>query len=148
MSVELKKAIRLANEKVLPYPNLENKINLRSEIAQEIISRKASGPERYSLLLFLLALLFILAASMFVNYPDVIESRVRLTAANAPKEIIPHICGRLIKLFVRNEEIVSASQQIGWMESIASHQSVLELSYMIDSSITALRNNDKGSGPL
>jgi multidrug resistance efflux pump len=142
MSVELKKAIRISNGNVLPNSELENKTRLRSEITQEIISRRASGPERYALLFFILTLMLILSAGMFINYPDIIESRVTLTAVNAPKEIIPHVTGRLVKLFVHNEATVRAGQQVGWIESIASHLSVLHLSGMIDTALAALRADD------
>jgi HlyD family secretion protein len=121
------------------HADLKDKTRLRSEIVQEVISRKAGGLERYSLLLFLLVLACLLVAAMFINYPDIIESRVKLTAANAPKEIVPHAEGRLIKLFIHNDEIVEQGQQIGWIESLASHAAVVKLSQKIDTSIALLK---------
>ncbi|SDF51687.1 HlyD family secretion protein [Chitinophaga filiformis] len=130
-----------ARETVLPYIiNLNDKTKLRSEIAQDIISRRPGGVERYSLLLFLLALIIIFITCMFIHYPEVIETRMRLTAANAPKEIITHTDGKLVRLLAHNDQIVSAGTQIGWMESIGSHQSVLRLSDMLDSAVVLLNN--------
>jgi multidrug resistance efflux pump len=131
----------VVQETVLPYTiTLNDKNKLRSEIAQDIISRRPGGVERYSLLLFLLALVIIFITCMFIHYPEVIETRMRLTAANAPKEIMTHTDGKLVRLFAHNDQVVSAGTQIGWMESIGSHQSVLRLSDMLDSAVVLLNN--------
>ena len=73
----------------------------RSEAAQEIISRQPGFAERWALILFLSILVILIACTWFIKYPDIIETTGRLTADNAPKEIIPLQSGRLVKLFVK-----------------------------------------------
>jgi len=120
---------------LLASTTLSSRINRRSELAQEFISQKTGFLERWALLIFLVILLLLLAATWFVKYPDVIQANAILTAANAPKEIVPRQEGRLVKLFVHNNEQVSQGQVIGWIESVADHAEVTELSSRIDSSI-------------
>ena len=121
---------------------LSNKINQRSEIVQEIISREPSFIEKWSLYIFMGILALLLIMTWFVKYPDTIETRAILTAINAPKEIITRQDGRLVKLFFHNNEKISKGEILGWIECTANHQDVLKLSHQVDSSF-ALLNKGK-----
>jgi multidrug resistance efflux pump len=115
-----------------------NNINLRSEMAQEIISRKLDFMEKWALLIFAGILLLLLAATWFIRYPDIIEAPATLTAFNAPKAIVIRQEGRLIRLLVHNNDKVNKNEVFGWIESTASHEEVLELSRQLDSSVDLL----------
>jgi len=119
-----------------------NKINLRSEITQEILSRQPSFAEKNALYIFLGVLLSLIAASWFIRYPDIVRARASLTAINGPREVIPREGGPLIRLFVHNGDGVEKDQAIGWLESSASHQEILDLSRHLDSSITWLNEGN------
>lgn len=110
----------------------------RSESAQEIISHQPTFLEKWALLLFLGILLILIAGTWFIRYPDIIEASGTLTADNAPKEIIPLQSGRLIKLFVKNNDKIKKDEMIGWIESTANTRQVLELSAKIDSSLSLI----------
>lgn len=127
--------------KVSPKPIL----NLRSELAQEIISGNQSASEKWALLIVLAILLLILTISWFIKFPDTIETRATLTAANAPKEIVCRLSGRIEKLLHHNNEQVAKGTVIGWMESSANPKEILELSQLIDSSSEAFNEGRYGS---
>ena len=117
------------------------RVFLRSEMVQEIISRKPDFIERWALLICLGIFLFLLAGTWFVKYPDLIEAHATLTASDAPKEIVIRQEGRLVKLSIHNNERVYKGQVFGWIESTADHAEVLELSRQLDS--TGLLNARK-----
>lgn len=120
-------------------------LSLRSEMAQEIISRKPNFTEKWALFIFIGILLLFLSGTWFIRYPDFIEVQAVLTAANAPKEIIIRHEGRLVKLFMDNSNVrVKKNEILGWIESTANHEEVLELSQRLDSSIDLL-NNSQGA---
>lgn len=126
----------MGDEKVfLAGKTVGNNINLRSEMAQEIISRKPDFMEKWALFIFIGILLLLFAATWFIRYPDIIEAPAILTAFNAPKGIVVRQDGRLIKLLVRNNEKVNRNEVFGWIESTASHEEVLKLSRQLDSSV-------------
>jgi len=108
--------------------------HLRSEMAQEIISRKPTFVERWALLMFTLLLLLLCAGTWFVQYPDTIDATAVLTSVNGPKELVVRQDGRLHRLFVQNGESVRAGEMLGWMESTADQAEVLDLSRRLDSS--------------
>lgn len=127
----------------LSSKDLSSQISLRSEMAQEIISRKPNFMEKWALVIFLLIIMLLVAATWFIHYPDIIETHATLTAADAPKEIIPLQEGRLVKLFTQNGQKVNKNEVLGWIESIADHAEVIELSKEVDRSIFLL--NTKGA---
>jgi len=117
----------------------------RSEVAQEIISRKPDFFEKWSLLVFLILLLLLLIGTWFIRYPDIIEGNAILTGDNAPKEIVPKQNGRLTALFVKNNQQVIQGEILGWLESNASTQEVIELSKKLESSTDLLGQSNPGA---
>lgn len=120
----------------------KEKLSSRSDLAQEIISRKPDFFERTALLLFLGILLLLIAGTWFIQYPDVIAINATLTANDAPKEIITMQEGRLIKLFAKNDEDIKKNEMIGWIESTARHREVINLSKQIDSILSLIAVNN------
>jgi multidrug efflux pump subunit AcrA (membrane-fusion protein) len=125
----------------LASKSLSEKHTLRSEMAQEIISRQPGFLERWSLLIFLTLLLLMFGGTWFVHYPDIITARAVLTSENNPKEILVRQDGVLAKLLVKNDQVVKQNAIIGWLENTANQQNVIELSAQIDSSLLLLNSN-------
>lgn len=135
------------HERASVNERLSGLLSHRSEMAQEIISRKPNFMEKWALFIFMGILLLFLAATWFIRYPDFIEVRSTLTAANAPKEIIIRQDGRLVKLFFNNNTRVKKNEILGWIESTANHEEILELSKKLDSSISLLNNSQGAKVP-
>lgn len=119
---------------------VENKA-LRSDSVQEVISRQPGFMERWALLVFLIILLFVFAGSWFIKYPDIVQANATLTTANAPKEIVSREDGKLIQLFVANDDKVVQGQTIGWIESTASHNEVINLYDLLNQAGDLLAKN-------
>lgn len=115
-------------------------LSQRSEMVQEIVSRKPGFLEKWGLVVFLGILIMLLSSTWFIQYPDMIEAKALLAATNAPKELIIRQEGRLVKLFTNKKRVVK-NEILGLMESTATHQSVLDLSLKVDSCIVLLNNN-------
>ena len=114
----------------------------RSDAVDEIISARPGFTSRWALAIFLILLLLLLACTWFITYPDIILTSAKLTATNAPTEIVPRQDGKLVKLWVKNEELVEKDQVIGWIESTADHQNVIALSSLLDKAIVLLSKNE------
>lgn len=107
--------------------NLESNIRLRSEEAQEILSKQPPTVIRWGSSIFLLILSLLLAISWVVRYPDIVSVPFRLTSANVPKAIHAKINGKLVKLLVKDSQIVPANTALAFLESTAKHEEVLAL---------------------
>lgn len=149
MSIE---AIRLQNEnsdkKGLPvsFP-LSGELggaSLISEEVKEIISYRPHWMIRKGNILFFAVLISLLALTWFIKYPDIVSASTRLVALNAPKLISAKTQGKLMKLFVSNEDEVNKDQHLGYMESTATYDEVIKLETWVRKtiSITQSRNYD------
>lgn len=114
----------------------------RGLAVQELISNKPGILIRWGITIFLLILLSIIAATWFIEYPDIVTTKAKLTSLNAPKEIVAKTDGQLIKLFATEGDMVQKDQVIGYMESTANAQVVLQISKILDN-VQKLFNNNK-----
>jgi hypothetical protein len=105
--------------------SLSGKATLRSEMAQEIISRQPGFLENWSLLVFLGLLLLLFGGTWFVSYPDVITARAMIVAENGPRELFVKHEGHLIKYFVQNDQQVKPNDTIAWIESPAEAKEII-----------------------
>lgn len=115
---------------------------LRSEEINEMVSKKLGFLEQWALLIFLVLILLLIGGTWFIHYPDVIKCRATLVATNAPKEIVVRQEGRLIKLLIKNNDLVSENQVIGYIESNASHEQVLLLDTYLDTTLSDLQRGN------
>jgi multidrug resistance efflux pump len=106
---------------------LTYQLQLRSEEAQEILSKQPPTVIRWGSSIFLLILCLLLAISWVVRYPDIVSVPFRLTSANVPKAIHAKINGKLVKLLVKDNQIVPANTALAFLESTARHEEVLAL---------------------
>jgi multidrug efflux pump subunit AcrA (membrane-fusion protein) len=122
--------------------SIASKYTLRSELAQEIISRKPGFLEKWSLLVFLGILLLMFGGTWFVHYPDIITARAVIVAENGPAQITAKQEGTLAKLLVKNNDNVKRNQLIGWIENGADAEEVIKLSSQVEKSIALLAANN------
>jgi multidrug efflux pump subunit AcrA (membrane-fusion protein) len=105
--------------------NYDNSI--RSAAVTEIISSKPSFLVRYGISFFFIALCIIAVACWFIKYPDTVNAKAIFTSINAPKTIIANTNGKLVALFVKENDSVNIDDNIGFIEANAKHEDVLLL---------------------
>jgi multidrug efflux pump subunit AcrA (membrane-fusion protein) len=132
---------------ILNKPSTNKNFEERSDIAQEIINRKPSFFEKWSLLIFLSIIVILITTTWFIKYPDIINAPAKLTTINAPKPIVSLVSGKLIKLYVRENEIVNEGKILGFLESNANHNEVIKLSDLVDETQKLLDNNSTETLP-
>jgi HlyD family secretion protein len=115
---------------------------LISDEVQEVISYRPHWIIRKGNVFFLLILLFLLSLTWFIKYPDIINGSARLVALNPPKLIISKTEGKLIKLFVSNEQQVQENQHLACLESTADYKQVMKLKSWIDETIAATQTGN------
>lgn len=114
---------------------------LRSESVSELISINPGFMIRYGITLFFIILVMICCISWFIQYPDVINASAKLTSMNAPKTVIAKTDGKLMQLNIQENDSVISGAVIGYIESIAKPEQVLQLSGELDSISNCLIQN-------
>lgn len=68
-----------------------------------------------------------------------------LTSSNGAKEVITRQSGKLIKLFVTNDEKVTDGQMLAWIESVADHKEVIHLYDQINQAVMIESSHQSGN---
>lgn len=114
---------------------------LRSSEVTELISNRPSFIVRWGISILFLIAACLLSVTWFIHYPDMVLARGMLNSINAPKEVIVKTPGKLITLFVKEDQMVIKNDVLGYIESTATHAEVINLSRMLDSIVTVIDNN-------
>jgi multidrug resistance efflux pump len=80
----------------------------------------------------------VISLSAFVRYPDIVKAQLRISSSDMPKQVVPKMTGKLMRLLVANELYVKEGQPLGYLESTADHAAVLGLIERLKSMQTAL----------
>jgi multidrug efflux pump subunit AcrA (membrane-fusion protein) len=102
-------------------------IELRSEEVQELLARPPRWLLRWGITVVFLVLLLVFAGTWIIHYPDLVQASFKLTAANAPKAILARTDGRIVRLFVREGQLVQPGASLAYLESTARHDEVIQL---------------------
>jgi len=114
---------------------------LISDDVKEIISYRPHWIIRKGNVLFFVILLSLLALTWFIKYPDIVRASARLVALNAPKLIESKAEGKLVKLFVENEQQVIKGQHLAYIESTAEYSEVMKLQSWVHEIIMVTQEN-------
>ncbi len=119
-----------------------DEIKLLSNEVQEIISYRPVWILRNGITLFMLIITCLIVVTYFIQYPDVVNTKAKLTSINAPKEVITKTAGKLIKLFAKEGEQKIQGEVLGYMESTANNEEVILLSKNIDTATILFNKNN------
>ena len=117
--------------------------SLRSEAMTDLVSYNPDPLAKWTLPISFLVILLLLGCTYFIHYPETIKTKAKLTALNAPKSISVLQEGRLLKLFVKNEDSVKKGQIIAYIETTTNHDHVLKLSNYLERLLYEVENNQE-----
>lgn len=106
----------------------KNPVETHSEAVTEIITAIPSWILRRGITLIFAVLLMIVLLSAFIRYPDIVKTSLRVNSLNSPKPVIAHQQGKLVKILVKEGDLVKEKQALAFVESTAQHNDVITLS--------------------
>ncbi len=109
-----------------------DKIQLRSEEVQEILTKVPHWMIRWGSVLFLALLVMLLAISWFVKYPDIITTQALVTTQIPPQKIYAKTTGKLDSILVKDNQKVQENQALAIIENTANFSDVFFLKSIID----------------
>lgn len=113
----------------------EDKIELRSEDVQEILSRPPRSLVRWGTAIICGILVSFFIGSFFFAYPDVIDSEITITTENPPAWIVARSTGRLMEIYKEDRQEVKKGEGIAVLENPANTKDVLQVKSLINSHV-------------
>lgn len=101
-------------------------IEIYSESVRDFLERIPTWLIRWGILVVFLIVLALLSLSYIIHYPEMVIAPLKLTSIDAPKAIIARTDGKLLKLLVVDNQKVTKGKILGYIESTADYQTVLE----------------------
>jgi multidrug resistance efflux pump len=102
-------------------------LNLRSEEAQEVLTRMPSWIIRWGTTLLFAAVIILIFISFLVKYPDTIQAKVNITTQHLPVNIVVKSSGKLDRLFVKENQVVVAEEPLAVLENAANYEDVMKI---------------------
>ncbi len=119
-----------------------DEIKLLSNEVQEIISYRPVWILRNGNTLFMLIITCLIVVTYFIQYPDIVNTKAKLSSINAPKEVITKTAGKLIKLLAKEGEQKTQGEVLGYIESTANTEEVILLLKNIDTAAILFNKNN------
>ncbi|MDH6311202.1 multidrug resistance efflux pump [Dysgonomonas sp. PFB1-18] len=107
------------------------KIELRSDEIQEILSRPPHSLIRYGISIICGVILVLLIGSFFFKYPDIITGEVVITTENPPVWVVARSSGRIKKLTCQDKQIVKSNNLLAVIDNPAKTKDIEELDKLL-----------------
>jgi multidrug resistance efflux pump len=115
---------------------------LRSSEVDEVLNHPPAWLVRWGITVFFFVLMILLGVSWFVEYPDLVNSSLKVLSVNTPKSVNAKTDGRLMKLMTTDDKEVQEGDFLAYIESTANHEDVLLLDKVVNQLITLSANNN------
>ena len=115
----------------MPPEDKENKIELRRNDVEDMLGRVPGWITRNGILLLLFIVALLLFGSWVFKYPDVKKARIVVTSVNPPADLQARTSGKIVSLFVNDNERVNRDEVLAMIENPASFEDVVLLKNQI-----------------
>ena len=118
-----------------------------TEEMQAIITAPPSWLLQWGITLFFGLLVLLISLSALIRYPDTIKTQLKINSYNSPKPVVTKVSGKLVRVLVREKQVVSRGQILAYLESTAEHEQVLGLQKSLKKAQNQLFANQSGTTP-
>ena len=103
---------------------IEDDINSRSESIQDIIGTNPPAIVRWGNTFMFIICVTLISLCWVIKYPDTILSQVTIKTSVNPKPVTAKFDGKLIKLLIKDGDIVQRGQHLGYVEALANVEDI------------------------
>lgn len=133
----------MVNEEKNKHNQEIEKIELRSNEVQEILSRPPKWIVRWGISIVFFVIIVIIGGSSFFKYPDIVSATIVLTTENPPAPIIAKSTGKIQNLFVVDNQSVSKDQMLGVIENPADYRHIEKLKVWLGEIYKSLKDKEE-----
>jgi len=111
----------------MPAEKSSRKVELQSNEVEDMLGRVPGWITRNGIILFLFLLALLIFGSWIFKYPDIKRARIVVTSVNPPADIEARTSGKIVRLFVNDNELVENGDVLAMIENPASYDDVMRL---------------------
>jgi len=111
----------------MPESKSSHKIELQRNDIEDMLGRVPSWITRNGMILFLFLMALLIFGSWVFKYPDIKRAGIMITSVNPAADIEARTSGKIMELFVNDNEMVAAGDVLAVIENPASYADILKL---------------------
>jgi HlyD family secretion protein len=111
----------------MPDESSQRKIELQGNEVEDMLGRVPGWITRNGILLFLFLLALLIFGSWMFRYPDIKRARILVTSVNPPADLHARTSGKIVELFVKDNDRVSSGAILAMIENPAKYEDVMLL---------------------
>ncbi|MCK5135851.1 MAG: HlyD family efflux transporter periplasmic adaptor subunit [Bacteroidales bacterium] len=111
----------------MPAERSSRKIELQRNEVEDMLGRIPGWITRNGSILFLFLLALLIFGSWVFKYPDTKRARIVVTSVNPPADLEARTSGKIVRLFVNDNELVTAGDVLVMIENPAIFEDVMQL---------------------
>jgi len=111
----------------MPKEGSDRKVELQRTEVEDMLGRVPGWITRNGMILFLVLVALLLFGSWVLRYPDTKRARIVVTSLNPPADLKARASGTIARLFVVDNEMVTAGDVLVMIENPASFEDVARL---------------------
>lgn len=111
----------------MPDDKSSRRIELQSNEVEDMLGRVPGWITRNGVVLFLFILALLIFGSWVFKYPDIKKARIVVTSVNPPADLEARTSGKIVRLFVSDNEVVNAGAVLAMIENPATYSDVMML---------------------
>ena len=102
-------------------------MELQRKELEDMLGRVPGWITRNGMILFVFFVLLLLVGSWIFKYPDKRRARIVVTSVNPPADLRARTSGKIVRLFVVDDEQVSTGEVLAMIENPATYEDVVKL---------------------
>lgn len=110
----------------------ENRIELRSEEVQEILTRIPNWMIRWGTIVVSTVIFMLLFATWFIKYPDIVSAPIVITTNIPPEKIIAKTTGKIEAILVQDKSMVEENTPLAIIQNTANFEDVFLLKQLLE----------------
>jgi multidrug resistance efflux pump len=111
----------------MPERGSDRRVELKSNEVEDMLGRVPGWITRNGMVLFVFLFALILFGSWVFKYPDTRQARIVVTSIHPPADIKARTSGKIVRLFVENDEYVEDGEVLAMIENPADFDDVILL---------------------
>lgn len=111
----------------MPKDGSARKVELQRNEVEDMLGRVPGWITRNGMIVFLFIFALLLFGSWVFKYPDIKRARIVVTSVNPPADLRARTSGKIVRLFVVDNEQVTSGDILAMMENPAVYDDVVQL---------------------
>lgn len=111
---------------------LQDDLKIYSEEVRDVLSAPPKAIYKWGNTILFVFIVLLGLLSWFIKYPDIIRAEVLITTQTPPEKLVARITGKIHKIWIKNQQNVTANTPIAIFENAANYEEVFLLKSIVD----------------